>query len=117
MSIFKLLLELGSALPWAMAHHVPSLVKELLELTGWPQWRLGKQLGVSQGTISKWLNEQNEPTKSQWDKVLELYAEHKGWTMSLDDKLARYDPETQQRVHDIVDRILQIAPPPRRHKE
>lgn len=100
-----------------MALHVPTVIKELLDLTGWPQWKLAKALGVSQGTISKWLNEQGEPTKSQWDKVLELYCEHKGWTLSLDDKLAQYDHATRQRVHDIVDRILEMAPPPRRHKE
>lgn len=97
--------------------HVPSVLHELLTLTGWPQWKLGKALGVSQGTISKWLSEQNEPTKSQWDAILALYCEHKGWVVSIDDKLAQYDAETQRQVHDIVDRILKIAPPSRSHKK
>lgn len=100
-----------------MAWHVPTIIRELLDLTGWPQWKLGKRLGVSQGTISKWLYEQTEPTKSQWDKLFALYCEHKGWIFSLDDKLAQYDPDTQQRLHEIIDRIFQMAPPPRRHKD
>lgn len=88
--------------------HVPTIIQELLDLLGEPQWKLGKRLGVSQGTVSKWLRGEQDPTKSQWDKVSELYAKTKGWKISLDDKISHVDAETQQRIHEIVDRILEI---------
>ena len=90
--------------------HLPSVIKELLELAGPQQWRLAKKLGVAQGTISKWLSGTQQPTKPQWDRIERLYFELKGWRFSLDEKIAPYDEATQQRIHDVVDSILQMLP-------
>jgi repressor LexA len=47
-------------------------VPRILEATGWTQKDLAKKIGVSQGTISKWMNETQSPNTKQWDGVLEL---------------------------------------------
>lgn len=94
--------------------HVPGIIKELIELTGYPQWKLAKRLGVAQSTISKWRKGTQEPTKPQWDKVEALYFELKGWRHSIDAKIAPYPQETQDMIHDVVDRILKNQKPPAR---
>src|SRR4051812_22064292 len=47
-------------------------VPRILEATGWTQKDFAKKIAVSQGTISKWMNETQSPNTKQWDKVLEL---------------------------------------------
>lgn len=51
---------------------VGEVLSEIAEATGWRQAQLAKSLGVSQGTISKWISGQQSPNKSQWDVVLSL---------------------------------------------
>lgn len=88
--------------------HVPSIIKELLELTGDRQPQLAARLGVTQSTISKWLRGESQPATAQWDKISALYAKHKGWRVSLDEKVADLDTETLREVHEIIDRIVKI---------
>lgn len=47
-------------------------VPKILEATGWTQHDFAKKIAVSQGTISKWMNETQSPNTKQWDKVLDL---------------------------------------------
>ncbi|MCK1585462.1 helix-turn-helix transcriptional regulator [Bradyrhizobium sp. 168] len=47
-------------------------VPRILDATGWTQKELAKKIGVSQGTISKWMNETQSPNTKQWDGVLDL---------------------------------------------
>jgi len=94
--------------------HVPTVIQELLELTGDSQGRLAKRLGVSQSNISKWLNNAQQPSKPQWDRVMGLYFEMKGWRHSIDAKIAPYDDEFQEIVRRVVDDMVKIKGPPRR---
>ena len=57
--------------------HVPDVINELLDRTGYPQWKLAKELKCSQATISKWLSSKQSPTKKQWDRI-QAYASLKG---------------------------------------
>lgn len=52
--------------------NVRALLHEVRELTGLRQVQIAKKIGVSQGTVSKWLSEQQSPNKRQWDAFLEL---------------------------------------------
>lgn len=47
-------------------------VQKILELTDWTQKDFSKKIDVSQGTISKWLNESQSPNTKQWDRVIDL---------------------------------------------
>jgi repressor LexA len=47
-------------------------VPKILEATGWTQKDFAKKIAVSQGTISKWMNETQSPNTKQWDRVLDL---------------------------------------------
>lgn len=53
---------------------VDEVVREILTVTGVNQTAFGKQVGVSQGTVSKWISTQQSPNKLQWDAVLDLIA-------------------------------------------
>lgn len=53
---------------------VAEVVSEIISLTGMKQGAVAKKIGVSQGTISKWISEQQSPNKRQWDVVLDLIA-------------------------------------------
>lgn len=43
-------------------------LRELLAITKLTQTALGKKLGVSQATISKWMNGVHDPSKAEWDR-------------------------------------------------
>lgn len=53
---------------------VAEVVTEVLAVTEMKQGSFAKAVGVSQGTISKWISEQQSPNKRQWDAVLGLIA-------------------------------------------
>jgi phage repressor protein C with HTH and peptisase S24 domain len=48
---------------------VPDIIREALEATGLNQVQFAKKVGVGQGTISKWMSNQQSPNKRQWDDV------------------------------------------------
>lgn len=52
---------------------VPAIVRKVLEVTGLTQKKLGEKIDVSQGTISKWINEGHSPNLDQWQR-LESFA-------------------------------------------
>lgn len=52
---------------------VPSVLGALVEREG-GQAKLAKKLGVSQGSVSKWLSGTQSPNKRQWDAVVALAA-------------------------------------------
>ena len=53
---------------------VPDVLRQILDLTGVNQNTLAKRVGVSQGTVSKWIAEAQSPNKTQWDNVLDVIA-------------------------------------------
>lgn len=55
---------------------VPSFLRETLEEAKLTQAQLSKKIGVSQGTISKWINEGHAPNKRQWDAVLKFASRY-----------------------------------------
>lgn len=67
---------------------VSPTVRDILETTGWGQAVFAKKIGVSQGTVSKWLSEKQSPNKKEWDEVVGL--------VRSDPRLAhlRYEVET-----------------------
>lgn len=48
---------------------VAEILNEIAKATGWKQTALGKKIGVSQATISKWLAGSQSPNTAQWDNV------------------------------------------------
>lgn len=48
---------------------VPDIIREALEATGLKQAEFAKKVGVGQGTVSKWLSNDQSPVKRQWDAV------------------------------------------------
>lgn len=63
------------------------IVRELLRITNIGQTALGDIAGVSQGTISKWANEEHDPCKSGWDQLMAFAAS---------------DPDTAHLAHRYV---------------
>jgi transcriptional regulator with XRE-family HTH domain len=94
--------------------HVPTVLRELMQSTGWTQGQLAAQVEVSQGTISKWLAGTQDPRKTEWDRVKALYVELKVED-SIDAKVRPYGPETRRVVDDMVVNYLSKLPrPPKR---
>lgn len=48
---------------------VPVIVRKVLEVSGLKQAALGKKIGVSQGTISKWMKDEHSPNLDQWARL------------------------------------------------
>jgi transcriptional regulator with XRE-family HTH domain len=57
-----------------MTSEVPETLRAMQDLLGIDQKDLAGIAEVSQGTISKWLNEKQNPGKSEWDKVIAYAA-------------------------------------------
>lgn len=49
---------------------VPTILRKVMEETGLKQAPLGKKIGVSQGTISKWMNDGHAPNTAQWERLV-----------------------------------------------
>lgn len=49
---------------------VPSIVRQVLEVSGLTQTQLGKKVGVSQGTISRWISGGHSPNTEQWERLV-----------------------------------------------
>ena len=49
---------------------VSQLVRAALKVRQVTQARFARSIGVSQGTISKWLSEKQYPNKKQWDSIV-----------------------------------------------
>lgn len=94
-----------------MADHVPTVINELLDLTGFTQGQLAKKLRTSQSNISKWRSGKQNPNKAQWDRVVTLYIDLAG-DISLDAKVAPYDEGTKKVIHGMVDDYLKRIPMP-----
>lgn len=57
---------------------VAAIIREALEATGLKQAQFAKKVGVGQGTISKWMSNQQSPNKRQWDGVEAFLASQEG---------------------------------------
>jgi transcriptional regulator with XRE-family HTH domain len=91
-----------------MDHDVSAMISELVDLVG-SQSKLAKRLKISQPTVSKWINGEQEPLKSQWDAVLTLYAELKGWVW-WDNELRGYPDDVRRDFEDMAGRWLRRMP-------
>jgi len=91
---------------------VPAVIAELLKYFP-KQEVLAKRLKVSQTTISRWLNREQEPKVSQWRRVTALYKDVKGWQSSIDEELSYHDPLTQQQARDLLTWFLKTKAPQR----
>lgn len=55
---------------------VPEIIREALGALGLNQGQFAKKVGVGQGTISKWMSDQQSPNKRQWDEVEAFLGAH-----------------------------------------
>jgi hypothetical protein len=85
----------------------------MMDLTGLKQIALSKKIGISQGTLNRWLNRVNVPNKTQWDRVMTVWREIQGIKLTIDQKIAPYDVDTQLTIHKMLDNYLRLLPPPR----
>jgi len=105
-----------------MPDSVPIFIKKLSDATGLKQAALAKEIGVSQGTISKWLAGTQSPNKKQWDKVIEfMHKTAKARPLlarmpdfSLDAILQPYEVSVKISAFSIVESFLKTVPQPRR---
>lgn len=97
-----------------MVDDLSKMLQEIMDLTGVKQAALGKLVGVAQSTINRWLRDQNEPNATKVEKVRAAWRKAKGYKqLSLDQKIAPYDSDTQATIHSMVDNYLRtIGPPP-----
>jgi phage-related minor tail protein len=88
-------------------------IQKMMDLTGLKQIALSKKIGISQGTLNRWLNRVNVPNKTQWDRVMTVWREIQGIKLTIDQKIAPYDVDTQLTIHKMLDNYLRLLPPPR----
>jgi repressor LexA len=72
---------------WVRIGHMKAreAIQRILEAADWTQKEFAKRIGVSQGTVSKWLNEEQSPNTKQWDKVIDLIkSDHRLAELSID---------------------------------
>lgn len=48
-------------------------IKEILQINGWKQKELAKQLGVSEKTVSLWVNNKKRPSEKKQQKINQIY--------------------------------------------
>ena len=51
---------------------VSDIIREIMDLTGMKQAAFAKKIGVGQGTVSKWINNEQIPNLKQWQPVVLL---------------------------------------------
>ena len=89
-----------------MDRHVATVVTELVERVG-SQSKLAKRLKISQASISRFVSGEQTPKLPQWERITELYLLLKGWRSgSIDERLMRYDEQTQQYVRELIELVL-----------
>jgi repressor LexA len=55
---------------------VPATIKKIMDVSGFKQDRLAQSIRVSQGTISKWMNEGQSPRLDHWEELLRFAARY-----------------------------------------
>jgi transcriptional regulator with XRE-family HTH domain len=95
-----------------MADDLSTMLSEIMDLTGETQAKLAKRLSIAQSSLNRWLNDKCDPSAKQVEKVRAAWYKAKGVKLlSLDQKLAPYDDDTQSIVHNMVDNYLKNLPP------
>lgn len=56
---------------------VAAILKQILEITDLTQAEFSRKVSVSQGTISKWINDGHTPNMQQWDRVVRFMKRRK----------------------------------------
>jgi repressor LexA len=62
--------EYGDSLASGM--DIPATIREIMLLMGWKQQQLARRIGVSQGTISKWISGDHQPNVAQLEPLQHL---------------------------------------------
>lgn len=65
------------ALAYADAMDVRATLQSIMDLAGWRQEQLALELGVTQATVSRWMNG-SDPRGASRDRILEIYAKLTG---------------------------------------
>src|SRR5258706_5008907 len=95
-----------------MPDDVPTIIQEIMDLTGDKQVPLAKRLRVAQSTLNRWLHGGHIPNKKQWDRIQAAWREAMGIKLTIDQKIEPYDIETQLVIHQMVDNYLRTLPRP-----
>lgn len=96
----------------------PKFTKTLMGLAHLNQSQFGKAVGVTQGTVSKWLSGESRPRKGEYDDTMRWARRHAktkhlfGDEKSIDVLLLGYPDKIKSEIHDIVERILTNVPKP-----
>lgn len=63
---------------YAMPMITPDDIRHILQETGWTQSRLGKEVGVAQATVSRWLSGLQRPEAEQQEALNKLLCDLRG---------------------------------------
>jgi transcriptional regulator with XRE-family HTH domain len=97
-----------STLPTMPRLQVIPVIEELMILTGdRTQEKLGKRLGISQTKVSRWLRGKGEPTKSEWETILDTYYALKGW-VSIDEAASQFDMDFQNTFRKLAGDLFEL---------
>jgi transcriptional regulator with XRE-family HTH domain len=103
-----------------MAYDVPDFIDAVMEALKISQEHLGRQIGVSQSTISKWRRLEHDPKKSEWDRLVSfarkqpktkhLVAEAPVIENPLDDLVRPFGREAEASARIILEAFVKTLP-------
>lgn len=100
---------------------VPEFIKRVMEAAGLKtQGEFAAKVGVTQGTVSKWIRELQDPQLSQWNRVLEYvrlnpktaHLRPLAPDVSLDAMVDPYGPEVHAKARIVLDAFLKTLSKP-----
>ncbi len=97
-----------------MEDDVPRMLQDLIDAGVGKQTSLAKKLRVSQSNFNRWINDENPPKAAKLELIKKLWREANGVKLTLEEKIAPYDADTQLTVHHMVDNYLKNLPPKKR---
>ena len=81
---------------------VSKRLQELMDKYGFSQYRLCKESGLNQSSISRYLSGQNSPTAEQLDRICNAIG------ITLSEFFSGFEPEIKDRfdaLHQLVDEV------------
>lgn len=84
-------------------------VKEILRVKNWKQKELAKQLGVSEKTVSHWMNKRKKPSREHEIRIGKLYAELYGDLKSPSEVRATAQEYQGKAVIDEVEKVFTVT--------
>lgn len=84
-------------------------IKELREINGFSQKKLSEMIKTSQRNISRWENEENEPTYSQLIKIADIFKVSIDYLVEREDDTGNIIIKTEkQKLTHKEERLLQL---------